>query len=84
MADKPLLKADLPLFSLGTKTFGVYSEKYTDKSGTARETHVLGEVEAVIDPVKRIVLGFKTKFGGQRIQATSRDDLDKFLSSFAR
>lgn len=85
MAEKPLLKPDLPLFSLGSKTFGVYGDTYADKkTGQTKESWALGEVEAVVDPVKRTIRGFKPKFGGQRIQASNRDDLEKFLASLGK
>lgn len=83
MADQ-LLKADLPLFVCGKKTFGVYSETYVDKQGKQRSSHVLGEVEALVDPVKRIVTGWKPRYKGQRIQTEKREDLDAFLASFSR
>jgi len=83
MAEKPLLKTTVPIIRMGSRTFALYVDSYTDKKGTARQSSVLGEVEAVPDakdPTR--IGGWKPRFQGQRIMGSS-EEFTAFLKGLA-
>lgn len=69
MEPNQLLKTTIPLIPLGNRTFALYTDTYTDKKGVTKQSAILGEVTAVVDPANpTTVKGFKPTFGGARIQ----------------